>query len=202
MAASHRLNGGSRVATKDTSTEADHRTVGEKIRQMRERKGMSAKTLAGLAEVSAAYLSRLENAKVSPTVATLSRVVQAMGETIGTLFGDLPDDGPVVRAADRRLIHSRGVRDYRLTAGWATRLEVLESLVGGGEGSGPHLHTHPGDEECVVVLDGELTVWIGTERYLLSPGDSATYHCRTPHRWRNPMDQPCRVLWIITPANY
>lgn len=189
------------AAVGETYPDADHH-VGSKIRQMRQSKGMSAKRVAALAAVSPAYLSRLENARVSPTVATLSRVVQAMGETIGTLFGEPPYDGPVVRVDERLQVRSQGVHDYRITPGWASRLEVLESLVAAGEGSGPNLHTHPGDEECVLVLDGELTVWIGPDEYRLSAGDSATYQCRAPHRWRNPTDRPCRVLWVITPATY
>jgi transcriptional regulator with XRE-family HTH domain len=182
--------------------EEDDRLIGSRIRTLRVSKAMSAKDVAHRAGVSAAYLSRLENEKVSPTVATLSRVVQAMGETIGTLFGDPVDDGPVVRADRRRRVNSKGVHDYRVTPGWATRLEVLESVVEPGQGSSPDLHTHPGDEECVLVLEGELTVWIGDAEHRLATGDSATYACRSPHRWRNPTERTCRVLWIFTPASY
>jgi hypothetical protein len=38
--------------------------------------------------------------------------------------------------------------------------------------------------------------------HLLEPGDSATYLCRLPHRWRNSGRESSRVLWIITPAIY
>lgn len=182
--------------------EPDDRLVGARIRQLRESKHMSARELADAAAVSPAYLSRLENAKVSPTVATLSRIVQAMGESIASLFGDARGDGPVVRAGDRLLLRSRGVDDYRVTPGWTSRLEVLETLVKGGEGSGPDPHSHPGDEECVLVLDGQLDVWIDDACYRLRTGDSATFECRSSHKWRNPAAEPCRMLWIFTPATY
>jgi transcriptional regulator with XRE-family HTH domain len=182
--------------------EPDDGQVGLRLRRMRESKAIPAKDVARVAGVSPAYLSRLENGKASPTVATLSRLVQAMGETIGTLFDEPTGDGNVVRADQRLLLRSRGVRDYRVTAGWASRLEVLESVVEPGQGSSGSLHTHPGDEECVLVLEGELTMWIADRQYCLSTGDSATFQCRTPHRWRNPTDRVCRVLWIITPASY
>ncbi|MGH3273679.1 MAG: helix-turn-helix domain-containing protein, partial [Streptosporangiaceae bacterium] len=61
-------------------------TVGARLREMRHRHQMPARQVADLAQVSSAYLSRLENGKLSPTVGTLTRIVQAMGESVATLF--------------------------------------------------------------------------------------------------------------------
>lgn len=177
--------------------------VGPRLRQLREQKTMSARQLAEHAGVSPAYLSRLENGRVSPTVATLARLVAAMGETMATLFQDTPSPEPmVVRRDERHLMRSRGVLDSQVTPSWATRLEILESLVEPHGGSSGRLHTHAGEEECVLVLEGELELFLGAERHHLHEGDSATFDCRTPHRWRNPSTQQSRVLWVITPANY
>lgn len=180
--------------------DAEH--VGARIRELRQAKDLSAKQLASRAGLTASYISRIENAKVSPTVATLGKVVQAMGETFGSLFGDPHAEGPVVRAQDRHPLHSHGVDDYRVTPAWASRLVVVESVIAPGQASGADPHTHPGDEECVLVLEGQLTVWLDGNEHLLGPGDSATYLCRLPHRWRNSARDSSRVLWIITPAIY
>lgn len=164
---------------------------------------MSARQVAELAGVTPAYLSRLENGRVSPTVATLARLVAAMGETMATLFSEPSGPRePVLRHADRHLMRSRGVLDSQVTPGWAKRLEILESLVDPGQGSSNRLHTHAGDEECVLVLEGELDLFLSSQSHHLELGDSATFDSRTPHRWRNPSSKPARVLWIITPANY
>jgi transcriptional regulator with XRE-family HTH domain len=186
-----------------TPDAASDGVVGPRLRQLREQKSLSARQVAELAGVTPAYLSRLENGHVSPTVATLAKLVAAMGETMATLFSEPPGaEQPVVRRADRHLMRSRGVLDSQVTPGWAERLEVLESLVDPGQGSSDDLHTHAGDEECVLVLEGELDLFLGQERYRLGLGDSATFSCRVPHRWRNPSSKPARVLWIITPASY
>jgi transcriptional regulator with XRE-family HTH domain len=177
--------------------------VGPRLRQLREQKGMSARRVAGLAGVSPAYLSRLEKGRVSPTVATLARLVGAMGETMATLFSEPPGpDEVVVRRDARHLMRSRGVLDSQVTPGWAQRLEILESLVEAGQGSSDSLHTHAGEEECVLVLEGELDLYLGSDRHRLLTGDSATFDSRTPHRWRNPSSEQARVLWVITPASY
>ena len=184
------------------STGSDAQNVGTRIRQLRQAKGLSGRELAHRAGLTASYISRIENAKVSPTVATLGKTVQAMGETFASLFGDAHADGPVVRAQDRVPLRSRGVDDYRVSPAWAARLVVVESVVQPGQASGTKPHTHPGDEECVIVIDGHLMVWLDGREYRLNPGDSATYLCRLPHRWRNPDHESSRLLWIITPAIY
>jgi transcriptional regulator with XRE-family HTH domain len=176
--------------------------VGARIRQLRRAKDLSSKELAARSGLTASYISRIENAKVSPTVATLGKVVQAMGETFASLFADAQAEGPVVRGQDRRPLHSRGVDDYRVTPAWASRLVVVESVIGPGQASGAEPHTHPGDEECVLVREGQLTVWLDGREHVLGPDDSATYQCRLPHRWQNFGVLPSRVLWIITPAIY
>jgi transcriptional regulator with XRE-family HTH domain len=190
------------VSVDVASTPADGE-VGPRLRQLREQKTMSARQVAELAGVSPAYLSRLENGRVSPTVATLARLVAAMGETMATLFQDTPGPEPmVVRRDERHLMRSRGVLDSQVTPSWATRLEILESLVEPHRGSSGRLHTHAGEEECVLVLEGELELFLGAQRHHLRVGDSATFDCRTPHRWRNPSTQQSRLLWVITPASY
>lgn len=163
---------------------------------------MSARELAARAEVSPGYLSRLENGHISPTVATLSRVVQAMDETVSTLFAADDTPGPLVRQGDRRLVRHHGVDDYRLTPARAERLEILETVIQPKQGSGPTPYSHAGDEECVVLLEGKLTVWVDDTEYVLEPGDAITFSSRSPHRWRNPSNAPARAFWVITPASY
>jgi transcriptional regulator with XRE-family HTH domain len=175
--------------------------VGARLRELRRQRRLSAREVAERAQVSPAYLSRLEHGKVSPTVATLSRVVQAMGESIARVFGD-DQSGPVVRRDDRRVVHNHGIDDQILTPSRATRLEVLETIIDPGATSGEKPYHHPGDEECVVVLAGQVAIWLDGERYDLAEGDAITFPCRTPHRWANLTETQARTLWIITPAGY
>lgn len=176
--------------------------VGRRVKSLRKQKAISARQLAERASLTAAYISRLENGKLSPTVATLSRIMQAMGESISALFDAEDDEGPVVRRGARTPLRSRGVEDRRLTPPSATRLEVLETFVEPNQTSGDQLHTHPGDEECVIVLEGSLLLRFDEAEHLLQEGDAATFACRRPHQWLNPSSSRSRLFWIFTPAVY
>ena len=107
--------------------------------------------------------------------------------------------GRKLSAADRRVIRERGVVDFLLSPTRTGRLEVLETLVEPRGGSG-EAYAHPGDEECVIVLEGSFRVWVDGTCHDLSPGDAITFSSRTPHRWENPGTSETRVLWVLTPA--
>lgn len=175
--------------------------IGTRLRELRRARGLSAREVAKRASVTPAYLSRLENGHLSPTVSTLTRVVQAMGDSVASVFGS-ESAGPVVRKDERQLIRNRGVDDYLLSPTRNGRLEVLETVIEPGAGSGSDSYTHPGDEECILVLAGKLRVWLDDTEYAIDAGDSITFPCRVPHRWVNPTKRTTRVLWIITPAGY
>lgn len=176
--------------------------VGARLRALRMTKGLSARQLAARADVTPAYLSRLETGQLSPTVSTLSKVMQALGEPVAALFRGDDTQGPLVRRDARRVIRNHGIADELLSPSRSGRLEVLETIVAPHAGSGDEPYSHPGDEECIVLLSGELRVLIRDVAYDLRPGDALTFSCRTPHSWLNPGSGETRALWIITPAGY
>ena len=176
--------------------------VGKRLRAARLAKGLSARQLAAQAEVTPAYLSRLETGQLSPTVSTLSKVMQALGEPVAVLFNGTDTPGPLVRRGERRIIRNHGVADELLSPTRSGRLEVLETVITSNAGSGDEPYSHGGDEECIVVLAGQLRVDVRDTVYDLGAGDALTFSCRTPHRWTNPGVDEARALWIITPAGY
>jgi len=62
----------------------------------------------------------------------------------------------------------------------------------------PPLHTHPQDESYVV-LDGELTLQSGDDRFELGPGGAAVVPMGVPHTFRVDSES-ARVLVLSTPA--
>lgn len=176
--------------------------VGKRLRAARLAQGLSARQLAAQADVTPAYLSRLETGQLSPTVSTLSKVMQALGEPVAVLFNGNDTPVPLVRREDRRIIRNHGVADELLSPTRSGRLEVLETFVTPNAGSGDEPYSHGGDEECIVVLAGRLRVHVRDAVYDMGEGDALTFACRTPHRWTNPWTDEARALWIITPAGY
>lgn len=62
------------------------RAIGAALRDLREGRQMTARQLAGLSDVSAAMISRIENGQVSPSIATLNALSKALEVPMVSLF--------------------------------------------------------------------------------------------------------------------
>jgi|GEM_PF-689604 len=62
--------------------------VGAKLRNLRQRSNISLRQLAKLADVSVSYISAVEKDQASPTLATLRRILQALGTNFINFFSE------------------------------------------------------------------------------------------------------------------
>ena len=74
---------------------------------------------------------------------------------------------------------------------------VIEGVV---ERGGPPLHVHEGEDEVVLVLEGELTYQVGDQRGVLAAGGLLWFPRAVPHAVANLSGRPSRFLTIVTPA--
>jgi transcriptional regulator with XRE-family HTH domain/quercetin dioxygenase-like cupin family protein len=105
-------------------------------------------------------------------------------------------DHYVVRKADRWVIDIKGgVHWERLTPTSFGNLEFLELVYEPHAESDSQLYRHSG-VEMVLVLSGQLHIYVAFARYELGPGDSICFPSRQPHRYVNPSDQTTRVASV------
>lgn len=116
----------------------------------------------------------------------------AVAEAPPRLHGD-----PILRRADRpRIDLQGGVAWERLTGAAEVGIEFISTEYAVGAQSGAKMSRHAG-REFGLVLEGELTVELGFDRYVLGPGDSIVFDSTRPHRLSNSGDTPMRALWVI-----
>jgi transcriptional regulator with XRE-family HTH domain len=161
------------------------------------------KTLSEVAEASGltkGFVSKLERDQASASVASLLRLCEALGISVGALFHASP--GEVVRHDAYQPINfgGIGVAEYLLTPHDERRVQAILSEISPGGGSGDELYSLPADVEFVFVLEGQLQVKLRDQDFLLEPGDALTFP-RTEHTFRSVRpDGPTRVLWVLCPA--
>jgi mannose-6-phosphate isomerase-like protein (cupin superfamily) len=61
--------------------------------------------------------------------------------------------------------------------------------------------SHEG-EECGIILEGELKVYIDEQVVLLEEGDSIYFDSTIPHRLENMGEIEVRAFWINTPPTF
>jgi transcriptional regulator with XRE-family HTH domain len=178
--------------------------IGRILRDVRRRRGLTLRAVAGEAGVTESFLSQVERDIASPSIATLRRIAVALGTTIGTLLDSAGPHAQLVRRADRRVVGYAGLgaRDEFLTDGPNARLQVIESVIEAGGGTGPDAYAHESDEECLIVLEGCLDLWVGDETYRLEAGDAIRYPSRVAHRNQNPGPDEARIMFVLTPPSF
>ena len=179
--------------------------LGAQLRRARQEKNLTIKEVARRSGLTESFISQLERARVNPSVASIQRISQVLGTSLGRLFDEVdPPTGRVVQRSQRARLSYPGLKatDFLLSPDLNGRLEVIWAEADPGGGSGEEFYRHEGDEECVVVIGGRMEIWVGDERYLLKPGDAITFSSRTPHKWKNVGRGKLKAVWAITPPSY
>jgi transcriptional regulator with XRE-family HTH domain len=179
--------------------------IGTRIRTARVAQGLSLRSTASAIGVSASLLSLVENGRTSPSVGTLSALVNLFGISFDDVMGDPVDAGgrsraaAVQRVSRNPVVSSRnGVRIERLSGmrGAAGRLLLLTFRPGAFStvvDGAPQTR----DGEHVYLLAGELTVQIGTVAHRLRASDSLALDGTQPRVYHNDGDVVARGVWFV-----
>jgi len=188
-------------ATTALADDGDQR-LGETIRLMRQRAGLSIQEVAKRTGLSSGMISQVERALATPSVRTLRLLSIALGVPISYFFEDHEPVSParyIVRKNDRRLLRltASGVVKEALTPAEKGEIEFYELTLNPGGSSGSDFVRHTG-EKAGYVLAGKLRLWLDHEAHVLEPGDSFRFPSTVPHMFDNPTQQVARVIWVTT----
>jgi transcriptional regulator with XRE-family HTH domain len=174
--------------------------IGAAIRDRRKRLGLTLQALATASGLSAPFLSQVERDLAMPSLTSLTAIAAALGVEMSYFVGT-PPPGQVVRRGDQpeHLHLSGSPAIYARLSGQheERKMEALHITVPPGLAS--PLARREG-EGFWYILEGQLTVWIGQEHFILGPGDSAHFDQRHPYRMRNEGSADVRMIWVGTPA--
>lgn len=174
--------------------------VGQRLRTLREERGVSMRSLARRSGLSANALSMIERNLTSPSVSTLNKLAAAMEVPITAFFRMEPDRKNIVfrKASERtRVPFMRGLWEGLGGEYFTGRVEAFLLTLENGGSSGPHGMLHTG-HEFVFCLRGTIEYEIESERYLLETGDSLIFAAQLTHRWRNPGQNVANAIILIS----
>jgi len=174
--------------------------IGARLRQLREERGMSMRSLATASGLSANALSMIERGKASPSVSTLYKLSDALGISVTAFFSGHKTKQEVilVRAGERpRVAFQRGVWEGLGGEQFVGRVEPFMLTLESGAGSGPQTMVHTG-HEFVFCLRGQLEYQVESQAFPLGPGDSLLFAAQLKHRWRNPENTVTNALVLLS----
>jgi mannose-6-phosphate isomerase-like protein (cupin superfamily) len=148
-------------------------------------------------------LGQIELGQSTPTINVLWKIARALSVPFSALITNraagrttvMPSSRAKVLTSHDGAFSSRALFPFdepRSVEFYELRLAPLSI-----DAADPH---PPGTVENLVVTTGALEMTVGTERHLLSTGDSILFEADVPHQYRNPGDTECVMYLVMTYA--
>ena len=162
--------------------------IGERIRRIRQEKGLSLEELSRLTGFEVDFLASMEKNEAQPQLGTVIKLSKALDSAFGRLISGVGDQLYSITRKDERRTVSRSTSQtgnkqvyvYKSLAPDVKGRHMEALLVQLSEAPEKEISIHEG-EEFIFVLDGVVLLEIGDDAYELEPGDTAYYLSTTPH---------------------
>jgi transcriptional regulator with XRE-family HTH domain len=159
-----------------TATDDVLRQVGPRLRELRNKAGVTLAGLAGTTGISVSTLSRLESGQRKATLELLLPLARAHRVPLDELVGAPPEGDPRVSA--RPII--RGRQTILPLTRQPSSPQAFKTIIPAGPVQQPETKVHEG-YEWIYVLSGRLRLVLGDHDLLLTPGEVVEFDCRVPH---------------------
>ncbi len=175
--------------------------LGKKIKQMRNQKGLTQEELADRCELTKGYISQLENDLNSPSIATLTDILSALGSNLSEFFREEAEEKVVFSKNEFIEKDSEGVLWHWLIPNAQKNMmePVLVELCENSATNGDIPHE---GEEFGYVLEGKIAIVLGNKHHICKKGEAFYYAASKPHSILNKGKGKARFLWISTPPNF
>ncbi len=170
------------------STDKAVAAIGERIKAIREEKGLSLEDLSKMTGFAVELLSNIEAGKVQPQLGTIIKLSKALDSAFSRLVSGVGDKLYSITRKNEQKIVSRSTSQkgkkqvyiYKSLAPEVKGRHMETLIVQLEENPDQEMSVHAG-EEFIYVLDGTAVLKIGHDCYDLASGDSAYYLSTTPH---------------------
>ena len=178
--------------------------IGDRLKNLRLLRGLTQEELADRCELSKGFISQVERNLASPSIATLTDLLEGLGCTLREFFSDDSGEKTVYTRGDMFVKEDRETLKGRITwlvpnAQKNSMEPILVELGPGGECD--EMPPHEG-EEFGYVISGTVTLLTGTARQKVSQGESFCLHPRSAHTLKNETTHTARFIWVTDPPNF
>lgn len=175
--------------------------IGQKLKELRILKGLTQEELADRAELSKGFISQLERDLTSPSIATLTDILQCLGTTLNEFFTADADE-QIVFGAEDYFVKEDG--ELKNTIQWIipnAQKNVMEPIMLTLEPGGETYPDNPHEgEEFGYVLQGIIAIHLGNKIYKAKKGESFYFVPDKKHYLTS--KSGAVILWVSSPPSF
>ena len=177
--------------------------IGLKLKELRVALKLTQEDLADRAELSKGFISQLEHNLTSPSIATLTDILQCLGTNLQEFFSE---------ASEEQIVFGR--KDYfeKIDTELSNKIEwiipnaqknIMEPIRLTLEPGGSTYPDQPHEgEEFGYVLNGTVLIHIGSQSYRAKKGESFYFVPSIRHFIENTGKGAACILWISSPPSF
>ncbi len=181
--------------------------VGSRIKSIRESKNITVEQVSERSGLSMEQIARIEDNKNQPSLAPLIKIARVLGVRLGTFLDDNDNLGPVVCRKEEKpesisfssetSSSHNNLNFFALAQSKAGRhMEPFIIEIDSASKNGYQLSSHEG-EEFIFVLEGEIEITYGKNKYTLSSGDSIYYDSIIEHNVHAANESKAKILAVV-----
>ena len=172
--------------------------VPERLKAVRERAGLSQRELARRADVTNGTLSNIEQGRVSPSIASLEKILKAIPMSMQEFFSDDFETAPAVYSADQLVRIRKNDTEYHilpLELSSQSGAYLARQCYAPGAKVSSEWMVHNGIVAGIVV-EGELSLVLDGVGHRLAVGDGFNFSIHRPHTFQNEAKVDCVVVCV------
>lgn len=177
--------------------------IGENIKRLRVKNSLTQEELADRCELTKGFISQVERDLTSPSIATLVDILEGLGTNLKDFFNETVDEKIVFTKED---VFESENDELKYVLKWIvpnaqknTMEPILIEL--GPNGRSKEDYPHEG-EEFGYVLQGNIWLNIGPDKYKVKKGESFYYKANSNHYISNAGNSKANIIWISNPPSF
>ncbi|MDD4081681.1 MAG: cupin domain-containing protein [Eubacteriales bacterium] len=178
--------------------------IGGTLKSLRLARNLTQEDLADRCELTKGFISQVENNLTSPSIATLSDLIECLGSSLEEFFSARQQERVVFgkddmfEKVDEEIL--KGSILWLVPDAQKNMMEPMLVRLGPG-GRTAEIPAHDG-EEFAYVLSGEIHLILGEACHRVGREESFCLHPRAPHHIENRGRREARFLWTSSPPSF
>jgi transcriptional regulator with XRE-family HTH domain len=172
--------------------------IGQRIKQLRTQNKLTLEELASRCELSKGFISQVERDLTSPSIATLSDIVEALGINLAQFFKEEREEKLVFTQEDFFIDEKEECTIHWIVPN-AQKNDMEPILLDLKPGQKSDIISPHNGEEFGYVLNGKVSLVINNKKYVVKKGQTFYIKGLHDHYILNDTKSDAKVLWVCNP---
>ncbi len=172
--------------------------IGQRIKQLRTQNKLTLEELASRCELSKGFISQVERDLTSPSIATLSDIVEALGINLAQFFKEERNE-KLVFAQEDFFVDEKEECTIHWIVPNAQKNDMEPIMLELKPDQKSDLITPHNGEEFGYVLNGKISLVINNKKHVVKKGQTFYIKGLHDHYLLNDSKSDAKILWVCNP---